>query len=230
MDDRQLTDLYASLFGQYFPDKKKFEIIAGFTTRKSLRHTIERKSNSLLFKISPLFRNVPVDILNLLGLILLSKIFRIKLHTNIRKQYNQYVNEHILPDYDSRTRKPSEQYSAVGRFYDLNTIFDELNRRYFNSTLNKPILGWSLKDSYTRLGFYSRERNLLVISRIFDNRKTPSEIVCFLMYHEMLHIYFPVITIQGRRRIHSMEFRAKESAFPGYHSIQKWLKKKRFKL
>jgi predicted metal-dependent hydrolase len=87
-----------------------------------------------------------------------------------------------------------------------------------------PTLGWSRKKSYWRLGFYDQDRNLLVISRVFDQRGIPEEIVRYLVYHEMLHIHFPSERKNGRRIIHSPEFRRIEKIFPAYQDIQNWLK------
>ncbi|HHE55002.1 MAG TPA: M48 family peptidase [Caldithrix abyssi] len=101
---------------------------------------------------------------------------------------------------------------------------------YFANQLKKPILGWSLRKSYRRLGFYSKEKNLLVISRILDSKKVPPEVVKFLLYHEMLHMAIPVQKVNGRRQIHPPVFKQREKQFPNYQSIQKWLKKNLVKL
>ena len=109
-------------------------------------------------------------------------------------------------------------------------MFDEVNDQYFESAIKQPIIGWSLKKSYVRLGFYSNEKNLLVISRIFDSKKVPEAIVYFMMYHEMLHIYFPTTSKNGRRSIHPPEFKKMEKKFPQFEEIQRWIKKNRHKL
>ena len=90
--------------------------------------------------------------------------------------------------------------------------------------LKVPTLGWSRNKSYWRLGFYDAERNLLVVSRIFDQSRVPEEILRYLVYHEMLHIFFPTERKNGRRIIHSPEFRETERRYPEYQEIQDWLK------
>ena len=77
---------------------------------------------------------------------------------------------------------------------------------------------------------YALERNLLVISSIFDSARTKVEVLKFLMYHEMLHIYLPAKKVNGRRRIHPSEFKELERRFPDFEKIQKWIKKKRHRL
>lgn len=105
-----------------------------------------------------------------------------------------------------------------------------MNQAYFGGELARPILGWSLRKAYRRLGFYNKEKNLLVISRIFDSKKVPRKVVEYLMYHEMLHIAIPTVHNNGRRTIHGRSFREKERQFPQYEFVQKWLSKNLRKL
>ena len=64
----------------------------------------------------------------------------------------------------------------------------------------------------------------MVISKIFDSRHVPENIIKYLLYHEMLHIAVPVQFESGRRKIHSPEFKRKERLFPEYVQIQNWIK------
>jgi len=188
------------------------------------------RAGIIQIKIAESFRSVPQDILEILGLILISKLFRYQINRKLRAAYREYVNHHILPQHREYERKPSRRYNANGQYYNLEEIFDGLNKRYFNIQLNKPLLGWSLNKSYSRLGFYSPLKKLLVISRIFDAKKVPLQVVEYLVYHEMLHIYIPPITVNGRRRLHTPEFRRLEKSFPNYEKMQKWIHKYRKKM
>jgi predicted metal-dependent hydrolase len=226
MNDVQLEALYSNLLKQYFPHKK-YPLKAQFYITKSLRHTIELNSRQVIIRVAEPFRSVPEKILTSLGLILLAKLFRYKIDRKLNQSYRSYVEQNLSPLYKPKLRKPSSKYTAYGKVYDLDLIFDTLNSRYFNNKLDKPILGWSINKSYTRLGFYVSEKNLLVISRIFDSPKAPQEVVDFLVYHEMLHIHISVKKVNGRRRIHPPEFYRLEKMFPNYEKIQAWIKKKR---
>jgi hypothetical protein len=226
MNDAQLEALYNSLLEEYFPNKK-YLLKAQFYITKSLRHTIELNSKQVIIRVAEPFRSVPEKILTILGLILLAKLFRYKIDRKLNRAYRSYVEQNLSPLYKPKPRKPSSKYTAQGSVYDLDFVFDTLNSLYFNNKLDKSILGWSLNKSYTRLGFYVSEKNLLVISRIFDSPKAPKEVVDFLVYHEMLHIYIPVKKVNGRRRIHPPEFYRMEKMFPNYEKIQAWIKKKR---
>ncbi len=229
--EQELAELFTALLRQIMP-KKRYEILVEWGKGKSLRHTIRmEKRKKIYLRISPHMAKAPEEVLQALGVVLFAKLFRFKADAAFRKKYNAYVNEHLLPRLPAVKRRMSPQYTPEGAYFNLQRIFDELNRSYFNSALPKPQLGWSLRPAYTRLGFYDRERNLLVISRIFDHKKTPRETVEYLMYHEMLHIYLPVQTTDnGRRRIHTAEFKRLERQFPGYEKAQNWIRKKRFRL
>jgi len=227
--EQDLQTLYEGLLRDYFP-RRSYTIKVLFYNSKSIRHTIALERKLITIKIAEAMHGAPQDVLQILGLILLAKLFRYKVDIKLRRHYNDYVREHILPNRETNKRAPSAQYTPKGRYFDLEEIFARLNAHYFGGKLPKPVLGWSLKKAYVRLGFYEADKNLLVISRIFDSRKAPQEAVNYLMYHEMLHIHFPVKTVNGRRRIHGRDFREMESAFPNYEEIQKWIQKNRTRL
>jgi hypothetical protein len=135
-----------------------------------------------------------------------------------------------VPHLERKVRTKGEHYSAAGRFFDLDDIFCRVNAEYFNSQIKKPKLGWSRQNSTRRLAFYDHERDLIVISRIFDSRRTPDAVVEFLMFHEMLHIKIPVERKNGRRIIHPRIFCEEEQKFKEYQKVQKWLNKRIWKL
>jgi len=169
------------------------------------------------------FRNAPDTILKKLAIILLAKVYKVRVDSDIRSSYNAYVEimKESLP-----VKKPNrlDAYTSAGRVFELTRIFNHLNTLYFKSNLKMPILGWSRNKSYRRLGFYDKDRNLLVISRVFDQPGVPEKIVRYLVYHEMLHIHFRSYKKNGRRVIHPPLFKRIEKQFPDYQEIQKWLK------
>jgi len=229
MNASELQKLYSDLLEEYFPHKN-YLVRAEFYSSASIRHTVTLKNKTIHLRIAQVLRSAPREVLSVLGLILLGKLFRYQIDRRLRRYYNAYLQENILPQFSPQTRRPSTRYHSQGAHFDLQEIFDRVNALYFSSSVKKPLLGWSLQKAYTRLGFYSAEKNLLVISRIFDSPKTPPEVLDYMMFHEMLHIALPVEKINGRRRIHTAEFKNKEAAFPGYARIQKWIKRNRFKL
>jgi len=227
--DERLTRLIKAIKENY-PPADKFSLRVSYFAYKNVSHTIRLRDGIIFVRISDKLINAPDEVISALGIILFDKLFRRKSNAVQRGIYREYLNTFIIPDMPASKRKTSENYSAQGRFYDLAEIFERVNRQYFNSGLIKPHLAWSLNNSRHRLGFYDAERNLLVISRIFDKRRVPDFVLDFLMYHEMLHIVIPVIHNKSRRIVHSAEFRRKEHLFAQFEEAQKWLRKKLWRL
>ncbi len=229
MTNTELTRIYQTHFDSILPHKR-LRVEAIFYTSKTLRHTIELKKHTVYIRISVIIQDAPIDVLQALATILFLKLFRYKPDKTARQYYQTYVDEHVVPHLPAVKRRVSAHYKAAGRYFDLTEIFERINTKWFEGKIKQPRLGWSLTPSYIRLGFYDAERNLLVISRIFDSKKTKPEVLDFLMYHEMLHIVFPTERINGRRRIHPPVFKEAERRFPEYEKIQQWIHRKRHRL
>jgi len=229
MTNTELTRIYQTLFDTTMP-QKHLRVQADFYTSKSLRHTIEINKRTILIRISAMVQEAPVEVLQALGSILFLKLFRYKADKAAIQKYQTYVDTHVITYLPAVKRRISARYTARGRYFDLSDIFNRINTTWFDGKVKQPRLGWSLTPSYTRLGFYDAERNLLVISRIFDSKKSKPAVLDFLMYHEMLHIVFPTERVNGRRRIHTSAFKEMEARFPDFHKIQKWIQRKRHRL
>ncbi|MCC5645519.1 M48 family peptidase [Nostoc sp. CHAB 5824] len=112
-----------------------------------------------------------------------------------------------------------------GKFYNLNELFDKLNREYFAATLAKPRLAWSQINTYRKFGHYEPARDRVVISLTLDNGSVPEFVSEFVLYHELLHKYHGTNWVQGRRMVHTREFRVSESQFKLYNEASRWLEK-----
>ncbi len=111
-----------------------------------------------------------------------------------------------------------------GRHFDLEQIFERLNGQFFGGELVRPRLGWSLKRSRALLGHYDSSHRTIAISRLLDSPRTPRYLVEYLVFHEMLHIRYPVERDGHRRVIHSREFREAERKFPQFERARRRLK------
>lgn len=229
MTEADLQKLSSDLFRE-LTGKKKFKIQATFYNSSALTHNISKQNGTIHIKIAEGLKQAPEFIFRILLTILILKLYRHKVDRKLYRAYREYLEFHPELTKSRKPRQPSSKYQATGNFFDLEALFEQLNETYFANQLKKPILGWSLRKSYRRLGFYSKEKNLLVISRILDSKKVPPEVVKFLLYHEMLHMAIPVQKVNGRRQIHPSVFKQREKQFPNYQSIQKWLKKNLVKL
>lgn len=219
-----LSEIMAMVADKY-PRTAGFSVQARFYKYKAVSHTIRIRERIIYIRISHYLKEAPVAILNAIGVILFDKLFRVKTDPLLKKMYKLYVYSLQITSVNTK-RAISSKYKAEGKYYNLSEMFDVLNRVYFSNRLEKPILGWSLNKSTTRLGFYDAERKLLVVSSVFDRWRVPAYMVNFILYHEMLHILIPVRVLNGRRRVHTAEFKKLERAFPEYEKAQIWLKRK----
>lgn len=107
--------------------------------------------------------------------------------------------------------------------YNLSLMFDEINAQYFNNALSKPLIAWTSRANYRKVGSYNFVLNIILLSRILNDRRVPEFAVKFVLYHEMLHMYHGVRTIHGNRYAHTPEFRRDEQKFEHYAEAERAL-------
>ncbi|MGH7998599.1 MAG: M48 family peptidase, partial [Brasilonema sp.] len=118
--------------------------------------------------------------------------------------------------------------NAKGKSYDLNELFDKINHEYFASSLVKPRLIWSGINTYRKLGHYEAARDRVMMALTLDDANIPQFVVEFVLYHELLHKYHGAIWVNGRRMVHTSEFRRDERKFKLYKEAEEWLTKLAF--
>lgn len=116
-----------------------------------------------------------------------------------------------------------------GQFFDLEILYNKLNLRYFNNTLDLVItwFGERAPKNRTRcsLGLYYDAVKLVKVHRLLDAVSVPEYVVEYILYHEMVHAVCPAyIDDQGINRMHSPEFKKMEKRFEQYTLAQKWLR------
>ena len=114
---------------------------------------------------------------------------------------------------------------AQGKCYDLEELFEQINREYFASTLVKPHLSWTGLHTYRKFGYYHPARDRVVISSTLDDVRIPQFVAEFVLYHELLHKYHGAKLVNGRRMVHTREFRRDEQQFQFYQEASRWLEK-----
>ncbi len=179
-------------------------------------------------RMSDLLEGAPAPVHEALAFILLSKLYRKQIPEKYNRRYRLFLNRadirrKMLLLRQIRGRK--QVSPARGNYYDLEEIFQELNRRYFDNLLAQPVLGWSRTPSRAMLGHFDPAHNAIIISRIFDRAATPRFLVEYIVYHEMLHLRHPVEHRHTRRCVHTREFKEAERAFPRLTEAKALLKK-----
>ena len=79
--------------------------------------------------------------------------------------------------------------------------------------------------SRSMLGHFDPSHNAIIISRILDREGVPALALEYVMFHEMLHLRYPVEHSGARRRVHTKEFREAEKKFPKWKEAKEMLKR-----
>ncbi len=226
ISDLSTINALAEEVKQTFQEARAFQVRVSFYSYRGLKHTIRLREGVIRIRLSDLMRIAPREVYRALFVILLAKLFRYRIDAGWRRAYADYAATLEQPPVPSAV-SPADltRYKSTGRYFDLDPLFDALNRDFFGGTLPKPHLGWSQNNSTTRLGFYDADRKLIVVSRNLDGRRVPAYVVRYILFHEMLHVAIPVERVNGRRRIHPPHFKRREEAYPDYDRARLWLKK-----
>jgi hypothetical protein len=114
-----------------------------------------------------------------------------------------------------------------GKKYNLKTLYDELNREYFDSKLKLNItwFGNCAKRNRSKItfGLYHDSLRLIKIHRMMDT--FPEFMIKFVVYHEMLHHVCPsYFDDKGRHHVHSKEFKKMEAKYKDFDKANDWLR------
>lgn len=189
--------------------------IAGLYRVKYTRDTV-------ILTVSEGFINASDDVI--MALVENSLIKRDKKTTKIICDF-AYSEEYrqILQELDTIIEVIAE--NPRGKHYDLDYLFTKINREYFAANLVKPRLMWSPIATYRKLGHYEPARDRIVMSLALDDACVPAYVVEFVLYHELLHKLHGTKLVNGRRMIHTPEFRRDEQKFKQYREAELWLQK-----
>jgi predicted SprT family Zn-dependent metalloprotease len=109
---------------------------------------------------------------------------------------------------------------------DLQLIWDQLSIRYFPDShiLKKYRIVWSNRKQTSCLGSCNIQTNVV---RIASAMKQPSahKYLEPLIYHEMCHAIVGIKIKNGRRKIHTREFKQLEKKHPGIIELDRWIKR-----
>ena len=193
----------------------------------NLNNTIRSRDGKLLVRLSDLLEGAPESVLRAIAHILLAKMYRKPIERAYASRYRKYISSHEIAGKvhlvrQMRGRKRIE--TARGRTYDLDLIFEDLNRRYFYGLLGRPRMTWSRDHARNSLGHYDPAHNAIVVSRVFDHPGVPRYAVEYIVYHEMLHLKHPVKLRGSRRCVHPPEFVAEEKLFSHLDDARQFLK------
>jgi len=115
-----------------------------------------------------------------------------------------------------------------GRHHNLQELFASVNNEYFNGAIT-ALITWGKKNPKwsvrkRMLGSFCRNTNTIRINPVLDRKTIPQYVINFVIYHEMLHSIVPVEMKNGRRWVHTAEFKRHEQLFKDYKRATAWEK------
>lgn len=221
-------ETYARVFRQLKPRTPAPEITVEYCRFANADSFIRLENGRIHVRISDLLAGAPAPVTEALAFILLAKLYRKPIARMYSYRYRLYLNRRDI-------RRQAELIRQIrgrkfisgpqGEAYNLEEIFDALNREYFDGLMGRPQLGWSRRPSRTMLGHFDPSHNAIIISKILDDSAVPELALRYVLFHEMLHLRYPVDHHGVRRRVHTKEFREAEKQFPDLGKAKEILKR-----
>ncbi|MBV9147389.1 MAG: M48 family peptidase, partial [Acidobacteria bacterium] len=181
----RLQEIFLKAYREVRPRAAIPEFRVEFFAFSNINNTIRLREGVIFARISDLLSGAPKDVLHAIAHILISKLYGKNIEARHASRYRKYLgrrdvssNAHLLRQ--ERGRKVL--LTAKGRTYDLGTIFEDLNRRFFHGLLARPLMTWSRHASRQNLGHYDPAHNTIVVSRVFDRPNVPRYAVEYLVY------------------------------------------------
>lgn len=137
---------------------------------------------------------------------------------------NEYVrnNGHLM----ERSAPRRVRLRTKGRYFDLQKLYEEVNRDYFGGSVSAAITWGKFpakrRRRSIRFGSYCHDRGLIRIHPALDQDFVPEFFVRYIVFHELLHAHLGVREVNGRRFSHTREFRRIEMAYPDYARAEEW--------
>jgi hypothetical protein len=220
-------EMLARVFREFRPRTAVPEVRVRFCQFANANSFVRWDEAGLEFRITDVLEGAPASILESLGNILMAKLLRRPVPRVHAERYRRYLNRKEMRRSlqlvkQSRGRKFVS--GPKGDTYDLEKIFEDLNLAHFHGWMAQPLLGWSRRPSCVTLGHYDPSHNAIILSRLLDSVRVPRLAVEYVLFHEMLHLRFPVEHRGARRCVHTREFKDAERQFPQLKEAKQLLK------
>ncbi len=203
--------------------KSNLAILLRVKEYKSTFISVLKTKSKIQISLHKLFLDAPLDVKEAVVVYCLR---RDKIAHRILKNYaNRYF---VSADYTHRLNV--KKLKIKGEFFDLKQIMDNLNLIYFKGALNLNIT-WFEKPKYRKFrhitfGSFDKNSNLVRINKMLDRADITFYFINYIVYHEMLHyVCKEIIAEDGKRKIHTKEFKGKEKEFAYYREAKEFEKK-----
>jgi hypothetical protein len=228
MSEENLKTVFDEAMRALVRKEPRPSVEARFYPYAGLSSTIRLRQGRVYVRVSDILRQCPREVLYALACILVAKLYRQKISTEHERTYREYTSRPSVTEASEATRR-NRGYkittSPVGKAYDLETLFEDLNSRYFAGGLERPVLSWSQRRTGRVLGHHDHVHGAIIISRTLDDARIPRFVVEYVLYHEMLHVKHPARAVSGRTIYHPHKFREDEARFERFEEAVEWLER-----
>jgi len=181
--------------------------------------SVKTKKEMVAVRLHKIFLDAGSDVLN-----------EIAKFIKDRKRKTPLISKFIRQN-SNRLKKSSYRRLNIknqGKYHDLFDIYMSINNEYFEGKITSSITwGTKCKSPSVRkrtIGSYNKHSNIIRINPVLDTKRVPHYFIEFIVYHEMLHADIDIKEKNGRRVIHSKEFRQRERLFKHYKKAISWEK------
>ncbi|HTC90326.1 MAG TPA: SprT-like domain-containing protein [Bryobacteraceae bacterium] len=220
-------EIFTRVFGELKPRTRVPAVRLTFCKFANANSSVRWDETGLEFRITDVLEGAPSSILESLAHILMSKLLRRPSPRTHSERYRRYLNRKEMRrslQLVKQTRGRKFLSGPQGQAYHLQEMFEELNHAHFHGLMAQPLLGWSRRLSRVMLGHYDPSHNAIILSRLLDRPTVPRLAVEYILFHEMLHLRFPVEHRGARRCVHTREFKEAEKQFPLLKEAKQLLK------
>ena len=221
-------EIFSRVFSQLKPRTTPPRVRIQFCKFANANSFIRLEDEYLRVRITDVLEGAPAPVLESLAYILLSKLYRRPIPKMYAEHYRRYLNRKDMRRSLQLIRQARGRKfvsGPKGDCYDLESMFERLNQAYFHGLMARPQLGWSRRASRTMLGHYDPSHNAIILSKLLDNPKVPELAVQYVLFHEMLHLRYPVEHRGARRCVHTPQFKEAERQFEHWREARLLLKR-----
>jgi hypothetical protein len=220
--------IFARVFSDMKPRTALPPVRVQFCKFANANSFIRLDQGGLHVRITDVLEGAPAPILEALAYILVSKLARMPVPKGHAERYRRFLNRKEMRRSLQLVRQARGRKfvsGPQGACYNLEEIFEDLNGRYFQGLMARPLLGWSRRPSRSMLGHYDPSHNAIILSKLLDHEWVPHLAVEYVLFHEMLHLRFPVEHRGARRCVHTRDFKEAENQFEARIQAKEMLKR-----
>jgi hypothetical protein len=223
-----VEQIFARVFREWKPRTSLAGVEVVFRPFANANSFIHLEADRLRVRLPDVLQGAPAPILEALANILIAKLYRRPVPAAFNDRYRRYMNRREMRRSLNLLRQIRGRKfisGPAGEVYNLEEIFEQLNAAHFHGLMARPALGWSRQPSRTTLGHWDPSHNAIILSKLLDRPQTPRLAVEYVLFHEMLHLRFPVDHRGARRRVHTGEYKEAEKTFPRLREAKELLRK-----